>query len=233
VPFFIDLRFQLARALWRCAGIGVLSLAAFPWPVSAQQQDRERAQLLMLQQQMQRLQQENSSLKAEKSDLEQNVDALKKKSESAGRDLSHSTRHSAELQQQVEELGATLAGTREALEKANAENERLRSENFERDQALRLAGDQALDKQRHLDREHASLVEQTARADWCERKHAGLLVFADEVMAKYEKFSLSLSGDPMFDFATVAQEKRLQDLRDRLFDYRLDVKPPEPPHAGP
>jgi chromosome segregation ATPase len=204
---------------------------------AAAQQTREHAQLLIMQQQMQRLEQENTSLKTQKSDLEQSSEALKKKSESAQKESSHLKARTAGLQQQNEQLTADLTAARDALAKSTAEAEQLRSELTQKAEALRTLGEQASDQLKRFERERASLTgtltSQTARADHCEAKHAGLMTFAGDLLARYEKIDLRHTGDPVFGFGKVAEEKRIQDLRDQLFDLQLEPAALASPHAGP
>ncbi len=223
------------RAPW-LAGLAVCAWAAgCAMPASAQQ-SREHAQMLMMQQQMQHLQQENSSLKTQKSDLEQSSAELQKKSDAAHRDAARLKAKGAELQKQNDQMTADLAAARDAIASANGQIDHLRGELAQRDEALHTLGQQAADNQKRFELERTSLKGslsgQTVRAEKCEAKHAALLTFAEDVLGRYEAIDLRHSGDPVFGFGKVAEEKRLQQLHDRLFELHLEP-PAEPTHAGP
>jgi chromosome segregation ATPase len=193
----------------------------------AQAPDRERAQLMQMQQQLQRLQQDNAALQTS---ARQDGEKLKKQTQAAESAQREATQLRAKEKAQAREsddLRGQLAATQEALTAAKAESEQLRKELAQRDEAL----NQGAERERRGEQAQALLTErlkeQTGRADHCETQHAGAMTFAGSVIDRYEQDRLRLC-EPVTGIWKPRAENRIQDLRDRLSSYRLDA-PTEAP----
>jgi hypothetical protein len=213
---------RLRAGLCAVAAAGAL----FVTGAEAQQTDRERAQMKLMQQQVQHLQSENASLQTSLSEAQakskQEVDQVRKRETSALGQIARMKEEARARGDELDGLRSNLATTNEKLTAADAENERLRSAVAERDEALKKAGEQ-----KRLDDAAAALLQerlklQTARGDLCETRHAGLTAFSEKLVKRYETDRLRLC-EPVTGIWKVREEKDIQALRDQLYDFRLDV----------
>lgn len=189
-------------------------------PALAQSSDRERAQMLQMQQQLQRLQSDNASLQRERTQLEtqaKDADRLKKESAQTSKELSKSraeatavTREAAALRAEVESLHTQLDQWKKAVE--------------ERDAALQAAAAEKRRTDAEVTLLSGRLKVQTGRADLCEVKDAQALTFGTEVVDRYEKVRLRMC-EPVTGIWAVRNEQEIQQMRDRLYELRLDVPP--------
>jgi DNA repair exonuclease SbcCD ATPase subunit len=195
---------------------------------SGQQADRERAQMLQLQQQLQRLQSDNASLQKERGALEskaQETDKLKKESESTGKALAQARQQATSQGKELADLRAQLADATAKLNAARNENEALRKAVADRNDALAAA---AADKRRGEAAQAllaTRLKVQTGRGDLCEQRHEGLMKFSGEVIDRYEADRLRWC-EPVTGIWKVREQTKMQGLRDELYGYRLDIPAP-------
>ncbi len=217
------------HALWPLAVL----IASLAMPVAAQG-DRERQQLMQLQQQLQKLRQENTQLQQGKT---QEIEKLRSEAaqvkQEAVRIKAASTSGN---QREAKRLGTELAQAKEALTQSQAELESLKTELAKREAALQAASQQLADDRRAAQTERGTLTarlkDNAQRAEVCEAKHAGALAVGQDVLKRYEDRQLR-ACEPFTGLWRVGEEARIQALRDRLFEARLDVLPAEPTAAGP
>jgi len=197
-------------AIWASAGLVVAAQTAL-----AQSADRERAQMMQMQQQLQRLQADNAALQVQAKDVEN----LKKQSAQTSKDLVKARGEAAAANRDIVALRAELDALRE---QTNAQIEQWKKAVEERDTALQNA---AAEK-RQLDTQVAllsgRLKTQTGRADLCEVKHEQALHFGKDVVEEYEANRLRLC-EPVTGIWKVREEGHIQSLRERLYELRLDV----------
>ncbi len=185
----------------------------------AEGQDRERAQLMQMQQQIQRMQSEVGSLQRDKAQMQDQLkefDKVKKELARSSRDFKSSREQAskdldaahAEIESLREQGAAQLAEWKKALQ--------------QRDDALVEAGAQ----RRKLEGQVALLGErlklQTGSADLCESKHEQAMRFGKEVIDTIENERLRLC-EPITGIWKVREELAVQGLRERLYKLRLDV----------
>jgi septal ring factor EnvC (AmiA/AmiB activator) len=206
-----------AAAVVAAAVLAMLSGAAL-----AQSGDRERAQMLQMQQQMQRLQSQIAALEQERNQLQdqaKDADRFKKESAQTGKELARSkvevattTRTVAALRAQIETVQQRTSDQIETWKKALGD----------RDEAIQLA---AVEKHR-LEATITLLTErlkiQTGRADICETKHVEALQLGNELIDRDERARVRLC-DPLTAIWKVRDETEVQALRDRLYQLRLDI----------
>jgi chromosome segregation ATPase len=216
-----------ARRLLCVAMAGALAGVAVA-PASAQS-DRDRRQLMQLQQQVQQLRQENAQLQQGQA---QAAEKARGESEQVKRDAERLKAASAGGQREARRLGGELAQAREALARSEAEVATLKATLAQRDAALQTAANE----HRRAEVERATLGSRlklnTQRAERCETKHAQAMALGEDVLKRYEDRQLR-ACEPFTGLWRVGEEERIQALRDRLFDARLDVPPAEPTAAGP
>jgi len=204
---------------------GVLLALALCLPVScalAQSADRERAQMMQLQQQMQRLQQE---LSATKSRSAKDVEALKQQQDEAAgvrRQLLRSRAEAGARAQEIETLHAELERSGQSLASAQADIERLKKEVAMRDEALAMAAQRQREGEQAQALLGGRLKQQTARSDLCEVKHAQAMSVAASTLDAYEKDRLRMC-EPFTGIWRLHHEEAVQSLRERLYESRLDV----------
>jgi len=200
-------------AIWVSAAVCAAAPTAF-----AQSADRERAQMLQMQQQLQRLQSDNAALQAQAKDAEN----LKKQSAQTSKELARTRAEATAANRDIAALHAELDALRE---QTNAQIEQWKKAVEERDTALQMAATE----KRQLDAQVALLTgrlkTQTGRADLCEVKHEQALRFGKEVVDEYEAKRLRLC-EPVTGIWRVREEERIQSLRERLYGLRLDVSAP-------
>jgi chromosome segregation ATPase len=207
------------------AAIALAALLAPLSPAGAEATDRDRAQLLQMQQQLQRLQQDNASLQSK---TQEDEAARRKEAEQGEAARKSATSLKAELGargRELAQLRADIADTSERLAATQKELEQRTQELAQRDQALAAAA--ALHAR---DEQAGALVAerlkvQTGRADLCETRHAGAMDFATRLLDQAGKERLRLC-EPVTGIWKVGTETRLQDLHEELGRFRLDA--PEP-----
>ncbi|SPE20560.1 exported hypothetical protein [Burkholderiales bacterium] len=191
------------------------------------QQDRDRSQLRQMQQQVQRLQQENTNLQKSLDDAQakakQETDKLRKES---GAELARARTETKTKSEEISGLKADLETINQKLAAANEEIDRLHKAVEERDQALTAA---ATTKRR--DDAAAALLaqrlkQQTALGDLCEKRHADLTNFTSKLIDRYASERLRLC-EPVTGIWKVHAEKDVQTMREELYGYRLDAVPAE------
>lgn len=219
-----------AALRWSCLALPFVLL----WPTVGSCDEREHAQLRQMQIQLQRLSQDNQSLQREKSDLAAKAaeaDKLKSELSAATREIAHLKSRQSTSDKEFETAKADLEKAREDLAKSGAEIERLTAEVRKREQEQESAAQSAAkalkDRDTRIQSTEARLTAQTGRAESCERKHGGLLELSNEAVNLYEHERLRFSCDPFTGIGKISAEKKIQDLRDRMFELRLDVPPPE------
>ena len=210
-----------------CAGLLAGAALCVPATCPAQGADRERAQMLQMQQQLQRVQSDNAALQRERSTLQEQAkeaDALKKETAQKAKDLARSQAAAAAASRQLADLQAQLDAQRVATDAQVAQWKKALEE---RDAALQVA---AVEK-RKMDAEitllSGRLKMQTGRADLCETKHAQAMEFGKRIVDRIEGGRLR-ACEPITGIWRVREEQNIQALRDQLYELRLDV-PPETP----
>jgi chromosome segregation ATPase len=209
----------------------MLLLAAAP---ASADPDRERAQMLQMQQQLQRLQSDNAAIQRERSELQakaQDADKLKKVSEQTGKELAHARQAAAAQARELAGVRGELGATQSQLTGAQAEIAQLRKALAERDTALQLAADEKRRSDQGQALLSARLKLQTGRAELCEQRHAAVMKFSAGVIDRYEGERLRLC-EPVTGIWKVKAEEKIQQLRDELYTYRLDIPPPPPTAAA-
>ena len=194
-------------------------------PVAAQQ-DRERAQMLQMQQQLQRLQSDNASLQ---DSARQGAEKLKKETaaaEAAQRELKTWRAQSDSRAKEADDLRGQLAQATQTLTAAQTQIEQLHKDVEQRDKAL----EEAAEKQRRTEAA-AELVAQrlklqTARGDQCEAKHVEALKLAGHLIDRIEHDRLRVC-EPVTGIWKVKAEADIQALRDSVNDLRLDADQPQ------
>lgn len=190
--------------------------------------DRDRQQLMQLQQQVQRLQRELAELRQQGTkDVEQaRREAERARSESAAQLRSGQ----AAAQRDAKRLGDELAAAREALAQRDTEIERARAEVAQRDAALQAASRQLADTRAALEADRGTLAARlklnAQRAEACEAKHAQAMALSRELIDEQQERRATVC-EPFTGLWRVREEERVQTLRDRLFEARLDVPPAE------
>jgi hypothetical protein len=209
----------------------VLSLslcATAPLRVAAQQADRERAQMLQMQQQLQRLQSDNAAIQKERNELQgkaQEAEKLKKESDKTGAELARIRQSAAVQGKELGGLRAELAASNAKLASAQAELEVLRKAVADRNDALQAA---AIEKRRMEAGQAllaARLKAQTEKVDLCESRHAGLMQFTSEVIERYEGDRLRLC-EPITGIWKIRPQTQIEQMREHLYSYRLDIPAP-------
>ncbi len=223
------------------AGTPLFLFAGLCGPAAAQQADRERAQMMQMQQQLQRLQSDNAAISKERNDLQskaQDVDKLKKETDTTGKALARLRQEFAAQAKELAAVRAQLTTTSQTLASVQSDDELLRKTVAERNDAIQAAnvakrrGDAAL----------ALLGErlkfQTARGDVCEVRHEGLMKFSAGVIDRYESDRLRLC-EPITGIWKIHAQSQVQEMRDTLYGFRLDIPAPAktaastPASAGP
>ncbi len=227
------------RPLASAVGAYILGLAllAFETGAHAQSSDRDRAQMLQMQQQLQRLQSDNAALQRERGQLQdqaKDAERLKKEGAQNKKDLSGVRADATAAHQEASGLRAQLEAQRLQNDEQIAQWKKALEE---RDAALQAAASARRKSEAEIALLASRLKLQTGRADICEVKHAGALQFSQEVVDTYEHSRLRLC-EPVTGIWRVAEEERIQALRTRLYDLRLDVplpakKAPETATAAP
>jgi chromosome segregation ATPase len=206
-----------------------VALVVFAVPALAQQQDRERAQLRQMQQQVQKLMQDNAALQRDNSELKEKLAQGEKKSSETARTLAVLQRKSQSEEKDLDTTRTGLHDTQEELVKAKAENERLTTELLKRDEALRVAADTQAQMRKSIDAERLELghrvTQQNARAELCERKHEQLIALSEEILERYQKARTRIIGEPITQIFSVRAQAQVQELRDRIDELRLDLPP--------
>jgi DNA repair exonuclease SbcCD ATPase subunit len=197
--------------------------------VAAQQggADRERAQIRQLQQQLQKLQQDNAALQRDRDQAATRAKAA----DETSKELASVRAGASTARREVDQLRRDNAELRSGLERVTAELTRLQADLKQRDEALALAQQALTTAQRRAEIDGnvlaARLRQQTVRADTCEARHALAVRVGGEAIDLVERERLRLC-EPITGLWRVREETRVQTLRDRLLDARLDL-PADPP----
>jgi len=211
-----------ARVVARCA----LALMVVGWavPAQAQSQDRERAQMLQMQQQLQRLQSDNAALLREKTQLQEqvkDVERLKKESALTDKELAQSRAQAAAGSREAAALRKELDTLRE---QTSTQLDQWKTALADRDGQLQFAAQE----RRRVESANALLETrlklQTERSDVCETKHAQAMRFAERIVDKYARGRLRLC-DPFLAMWKVHDREEIEGLRDEMYEFRLDVPP--------
>jgi len=203
----------------------LLTIAAAPG-VHAEPSDRERAQLLQMQQQMQRLQSDLNAAQKERNELKAQAQKAEEDSKKTGKDLARSRAESAAQARDLTGVRADLASTKEQLGQAQAEIERMKGEIARRNETIARAEAQ----KRRDDSDIALLTSrvrmQTARADLCDTRHAGAMKFAGGLIDRYEENRLRLC-EPVTGIWKLRSQEEVQKMREELYSYRLEIPAPK------
>ncbi len=209
------------RLLGTLVAIGMM-LAAANGAHAQSAADRERAQLRQLQQQVQKLQQDNAALRRERDQ----VAAKAREAESAARELAGARAGVGAARREATALRGELETLRGDLEQVRAELARTQQEVRQRDEALQQAAQNAASSQRRFEADSAvlgaRLKQNTARAELCEVRHAQVFATGEQLLALYERDRLRLC-EPLTGLWRVREETRIQELRERLLDARLEL----------
>jgi chromosome segregation ATPase len=181
--------------------------------------------MLQMQQQLQRLQSDNAALQKERNELQdkaRDADALKKSTETTGKELARARQETASQGKELASLRAELAATGERLAAAQTQIASLRKMVNDRDDALQAA---ALQK-RNEDASQALLAlrlkAQTQGLDTCQQRHAAVMKFSAGLVDRYESERLRLC-EPITGIWKVHAETQIQQLREELYSFGLDV----------
>jgi len=214
-----------------CRMLALLSMLATA-PLHAQSTaDRERQQLAQLQQMVQKLRQENAELQqARAKDVEK---ARNESRQSLDAELAKHRAGVASSRREARRLEDELARAQEALAQSRVELETLKAELTRREAAATAAAGQRA-RERAAGEEDRRLLAgrlkaNSERAEHCEARHAIAMQVAEDVLDKYEDRQLR-ACEPFTGLWRVREEDRIQALRDRLFESRLDL-PPAPASA--
>lgn len=214
--------------------VGVLLGAAMVVPAFAQQSDRERAQLLQMQQQLQRLKSDNAGMQKERDELQVKAQDAEKARKAHESELNRLRQEVALGARTLADTRAELEAVRQQLASAQADGERLQKSLNEN------LAQQAMDTQRAEQREAllaARLKFQTERAELCTVRHEAAMKFGTAMIDRYEHERLRLC-EPLTGIWKVRNEDEVQQLRGELYGDRLDVpapavSPAEPSTAAP
>lgn len=220
----MDARLQrpLLSALLAAACLGALPARA---------QGDARAQIVQLQQQLQKLRQDNAQLGTQVRQLQaQAAGADKARAETeAAREESRRLRGSAasglqqarQLQQQLEERNAELT-------RVQAESEQLRGELSRRAEALVQANNLLTRTREEAAGERSVLStrlgQANSRVEQCEAQHARAVAFGDELVQVLE-FERVGVREPFLGLWRVREEQRVQLWKDRLHELRSPTSP--------
>jgi chromosome segregation ATPase len=200
-------------------------------PTAQAETDRDRQQMMQLQQQLQKLRQENAALQQGKA---QEVEKARADTDQVKREASQLRASSAGSQREAKRLREELDKATQALAQSQADIEKLKAEMTQREatqQAALQTAQQTAAQQLALERRTAEsaagvlgarLKANTARADVCEAKHESAMTLGKDLLDRYEARQLR-ACEPFTGIWRVREEKDIQALRDRLFEARLDV----------
>jgi chromosome segregation ATPase len=221
---------QLSRAIAVALLAGsVLSLSMIGSPYA--QDDRDRAALRRLQQQLSKLQQDNAALQRDKADLEQKLKAaqqeLDKAKGQAGK-LGRTSKALAAAEKDNSELKAKLEGAQTALnqttQKCQADLAGLRANLAETQGVLEKTKTDGAQAVAQL---QTSLDAQTFRAQGCEAKNVQLFGVTEDLIKRYkenrgawEKFLLA---EPFTQIKSVQVESLLEEMREKAREARVEM----------
>jgi len=195
---------------------------ALPSLGQAQSTDRERAQMLQMQQQLQRLQSDNAAIQRERTQLQDQTNELKKTATRRSQELAKSQGELADANREAERLRGELESLRQ---QSQANMEQWQKALADRDEALRVAAEDKRKREMQLSLLTTRLKVETARGDICEVKHVQALDLGRDLIDAFESERLRLC-EPITGIWKVREEERIQIYRDRLHDARLDVPAP-------
>ncbi len=207
---------------FRLIAAAVLGIAVSAASLAQQPGERERAQIRQLQQQLQKLQQDNATLLRERDQAAAKAQDTSKVAQELG-----TVRASAgAARKELSALRLEADDLKRQLAQASSELERARAESKTNSEALAAAAQAASAQQRRFELDSSTLgnrlKQQAMRADLCEARHAAALSTGQELIALYEKDRLRLC-EPVTGLWRVREETRIQALRDRLLDARLEL----------
>jgi DNA repair exonuclease SbcCD ATPase subunit len=221
---------RACHAAWGVVG-AVLLLAASNGAAQQGSGDRERAQIRQLQQQLQKLQQDNAALQRDRDQAASRA----RTADDAKKELASVRAGASTARREVEQLRRDNAELRSGLDRATADLSRLQAELKQRDEALASAQQAITTAQRRAEIDGnvlaARLRQQTVRADHCEARHALAVQVGGEAVDLVERERLRLC-EPLTGLWRVREETRVQALRDRLLDARLELPPEPSPRAA-
>ena len=191
--------------------------------------------MMQLQQQLQKLRSENAQLQQGKA---QEVEKARADADQVKREAGALRASSAGTQREVRRLREELEKATQALTLSQAEIERLKAEQVQREAAQQAtfaatlqttqqtAAQQLATERRNAETTAtvlgARLKANTTRADVCEAQHDKASTVAKDVLDRYEARQLR-ACEPFTGLWRVREEKAIEDLRERLFESRLDV----------
>lgn len=211
--------------------IGLIVWTGMVSTIAHAQQDRERAALRRVQQQLSKLQQDNAALQREKADLEQKLKAAETelaKAKGQVARLGPTTKALAAADQENEDLQARLEQTRATLsqtaQKCQADIAGLQNQLAESQSALERAQQDSAQAAAQL---QASLQGQTGRAEACEAKNLQLFSVTEDLIRRYkenrgawERFLLS---EPFTQLKSVQVENLLEDMHEKAQEARVET----------
>jgi chromosome segregation ATPase len=197
---------------------------------AAAQSERERAQMQQMQQQLQKLRQDNAQLNTQLSQTRAQaaqLDQLKTASEAAKAEANRLRGSAAAGQQQSRKLSQEVQSKTTELEQLQTELASLKAEMAKRDAAMAETNDKTTRGLAQLraeaDNERgvltARLKLQSQRAQSCEQQHGKAIALADELATVFERERVQRC-EPFTGLFRVGQEQRLQTWRDRLDEAR-------------
>ena len=240
---------QPLRALaWAALLAGAVLAAA---PAAAQSGgSRERAQMMQLQQQVQRLQAELARVQQERaSDLARlaqaeqaarsqgsQVQAAQREAERLRSGQSVAQREGKRLADELQQTKDALGAAEAALTASQAEADKLRSDLARRDAALADAAAELIRHQKAMLDERGVFTgrirQHLQRVEHCEARHGQAWALADQLVNQWEA-QRTVACEPFTGLWRVKEETRVQAWRDRLFEARLDVPAGETAQAQP
>lgn len=206
-------------------------ITSLGWSVvssAADGNDRERAQLMQMQQQLQKLQADNASLQRERAQLQvqaKDAEALGKESaektrqiSGAKKDIEKANRRVAELDAKLQEMQAQQSIAIETWKKAVEQ----------RDQALVGAAELRRRLTGEVEALTARLKLQTQRGDSCEFRHVGLYRLSTEILDDYATKRMHWC-EPVARLWEVKEQQTILDLKARLEALQLEeiITPPQ------
>jgi chromosome segregation ATPase len=205
--------------------IAVVLLAAVSVNTNAQDADRERAQMLQLQQQLRKLQSDNAAMQQERSQLQdkaKDADRLKTEATASTKEV---VRLRAQLAAHERDLAAAQARSEEMRGQMDTQIAQWKKAIDDRDTALQFAAAEKRKVDAAVNLLAARLKVQTERGDFCETRHGQALELGNDLIDRLEKSGLRLC-EPFTAIWRVRKENEIQDLRQRLYELRLDVPRP-------
>jgi len=217
------------RSIRICVLIGAaICVCSSTW---AQQADRERAQMLQMQQQLQRLQSDNAAMQKERNELQGKAQQAEQAQKHTGQELARAHQLAATQSKELSDTRAELTAKTDALIAAQTQVENLQKDLAQREEALQRAAAEKRRLDAELSHVTTRLTLNTARADLCETRHDGLMKFTSALLDRYDHERLRLC-EPITGIWKVKTETQIQQMREEFYGYRLDIPPPAAPAAA-